>query len=216
MTTNFWIRAMLRTGLRAPPSHSREGTAIAIATHERPDWRLAYSSSAWACARSSSWVSRWWPCTREQWVPALRCQEATVRSSRPKAATAAGRGQPWASKVTTHRNRDWSVCRRKKGVPLVAAKVFLQVAQRKRRSFLEWTFTLPLSLTPLSVQAGLAQNTPLVSTARLRRLRLASLSSEFAVDTLSGYPSSPFTVPWGATPTRSRPLKSVIGTTKRL
>jgi hypothetical protein len=43
---------------------------------------------------------------------------------------------------------------------LEAVKVFLQVAQRKRRSFLEWTKTLPLPVTPLSAQSGLARNTP--------------------------------------------------------
>src|SRR5262245_14202746 len=199
MFTNSWISSMLRTGLSTPPSHSRKGTAIAIATQERPPWRLAYNSSAWTCARSSRWDWRWcrWPAS--QCLPALSCQSATVRSSRPKAATAAGTGQPWASRVTTHRKRDCSLCRRYKGVPLAAAKVLPQLRQRKRRSFLEWTLTLPPSLTPLSAQAGLTQNTPLVSTAQLRRLRLASLSSEFAVDTLFGYPSPPFTVHWGAT-----------------
>src|SRR5262249_46024530 len=170
-STNFWISSMLRIGLTTPPSHRREGTAIAMATQDRPPCRLAYSSSAWTWPRSTFLVRRWWLCTAWQCSPALAWQEATVRSSREKAATTAGRGHPWASRVMTQTNKVWSLCKRYKGVPRVAAKVLLQVAQRKRLSVLECTLTLPLTMAPLSVQSGLAQNTPWGFMAGFRRVR---------------------------------------------
>src|SRR5262245_44241553 len=101
----------------------------------------------------------------------------------------AGVGQPWLSRVTTQRNRAWSLCRRYSAVPKVAAKVFLQVAQRKRRSFLEWTVMLPLSLTPLSGQSGLAQNKPWGPMARLRWV------VRLAVATRQSLPWAPFWLP---------------------
>ena len=61
----------------------------------------SYNASAWTCWRSTRprwtrWAWRRWPCR-----PARSCQAATVRSSRPKAATIACGGQPWQSRVST-------------------------------------------------------------------------------------------------------------------
>jgi hypothetical protein len=57
-------------------------------------------------------------------VPAARVtQAATVRASRPKAATIAWMGQPWHSKVRTMVTTSAAVCTRETGGPVVAAKV---------------------------------------------------------------------------------------------
>ena len=58
----------------------------------------------------------------------------------------------------TRTNKERSLCKRKKGVPLEAAKVLLQAVQRKRRSLWECTLMLPWPGCPLAGQSGLAQN----------------------------------------------------------
>ena len=97
--TTAVIRVRSRRGLTTPPSQSRDGTAIAMAIQSRRPTALTYNSSAWTCPSSTcprrtrcSW--RRWPCR-----PARSRQAATVRSSRPKAATMAWSGQPWQSRV---------------------------------------------------------------------------------------------------------------------
>src|SRR5271170_1289028 len=88
----------------------------------------------------------------------------------------------------THRNKVWSLCRRYNGVPLEAAKVLSQLVQRKRRCLREWTLTFPLSLTSLSAQSGLAQNTPWGFMARFQRVRWLSLPRQIL-------PWTPFRLP---------------------
>jgi hypothetical protein len=88
--TSVVINGKSRWGLRTPPSHSREGAAMVMAIQTRRPTSATHSSSAWMCCSSTC---RCWP--------ARVTQAATVRSSRPKAATMAWIGQPWHTRVRT-------------------------------------------------------------------------------------------------------------------
>jgi hypothetical protein len=83
----------------------------------------------------------------------------TVRLWRPKAASIAAIGQPYATSVSTKTMVASGVRRLYKGVPLRAPKVFWQTLQRYRWGEREWMLMLPCPHCAVAGQSVLGQNT---------------------------------------------------------
>ncbi|MBI4498475.1 MAG: IS5 family transposase [Chloroflexi bacterium] len=155
------------TGERAQQAAQQHGTQLAVVKLPGTKRGFVLLPRRWVIERSFGWLARddeRLPETavhhlhkagdQRQSCPARACHWATVRSSSPKAATIAWRGQPWHSRVSTTGTTSSTVRRRKNTVPLVAAKDLRQRRQRYRRAFLLWIRRLPCPTWPLAGQAG--------------------------------------------------------------